>query len=66
MIEFPKWVTGPTPCKTRTFSIVLPGGGFKGGRHGAIRIEKAFVNRPMVKLPRRGLPGFYMGWADMK
>jgi hypothetical protein len=22
-MEFPDWVTGPTPCKTRTFSVSL-------------------------------------------
>lgn len=73
-IDFPAWVGKPTPCETRTFSIVLPKTdryagtrhGYARTRHGAIRIVAAFPNRPTVKLPRVGLPGFYTGWADEK
>ena len=67
-IAFPMWVTGPTSCKTRTFSVVLPrqkrmvDGEIKD-THGAIRIVRSFVNRPMVKRPRIGAPGFYYAWA---
>ena len=62
-IQFPAWVAGPTPCKTRTFSVVVPG--IKPYLpHGAKKIVRAFPNRPMVKLPRIGAPGFYMGWQS--
>jgi hypothetical protein len=67
-IDFPIWVK-TTPCKTRTFSTVLPRSsrpGRQGGRHGAVRIVMAFPNRPMTVRPRIGLPGFYLGWANPK
>jgi hypothetical protein len=62
-IKFPKWVGEPTPCKTRTFSVVLPRDA-RYNPHGTIRIVTSFPNRPVVKRPRIGLPGFYYGWAD--
>lgn len=49
---------GFTPCKTRTFSVVLT-----GERHGAVKLVSTFPNLPMVKVRRVGKPGFYMGWA---
>lgn len=65
-VRFPRWVK-VTTCKTRTFSLVLPRNNrSKGGRHGAVRIEKTFENRPTIAAPRNGLPGLYTKWDDTK
>lgn len=49
MITFPDWVQGPTGCKWRTFSCVIPGDRERQGpcHHGALRMESQFVNRPV-------------------
>lgn len=38
-IQFPSWVTGPTFCWNRTFSVLRPADptGIHGNRHGAVR-----------------------------
>ena len=65
IISFPMWVEPATPCRTRTFSTVIPRG-FRGrNRHGAIRLETTFINRPVRKSQRKGLPGHYIAWADI-
>lgn len=64
-INFPKTVGEPTPCKTRTFKVVLPRDK-RYNPHGTLVIVKTFPNRPVVIVPRIGLPGFYSKWADAK
>lgn len=41
MIHFPLWTGTPTPCKTRTFRLVVPG---TVARHGAEIREGRFHN----------------------
>lgn len=63
-IRFPYGMEA-TPCKTRTFSLVIPKmPRHRGTRYGAVRIVTVFPNRPTVTAPRIGLPGFYTKWAD--
>lgn len=47
-MEFPDWVKGPTACKTRTFSMVLP----SGTQHRARKIVFSTENRPTVTVRR--------------
>jgi hypothetical protein len=63
MIEFPRWVQGPTKCWTRTFSTVIPRTNRRPEtRHGAIRIVTTHENRPTKMVRRKGLPGYYTTW----
>lgn len=65
MVTFPMWVNPPSKCKTRTFTTVIPKSPrYESTRHGAIKIVKAFPNRPTKIHPRTGLPGFYTRWES--
>jgi hypothetical protein len=59
-MEFPEWVTGPTPCKTRTFSIVLP----SDTPHRARRIVQTFENRPLNLVRSKRTGRLDSHWAD--
>jgi hypothetical protein len=55
-MEFPDWVKGPTACKTRTFSMVLP----SDTQHRARKIVASVENRP-TEIVRRIKTTPYMG-----
>lgn len=64
-ISFPWWVKGPSPCTTRTFSVVLPKSPrHADSRHGALKFVLTLPNRPTVLAPRIGLPGLYTKLAE--
>lgn len=62
-MEFPDWVEGPTPCKTRSYSVHLENPGHNV--RGPLKLVSSFPNRP-VRLTRNKENGrLHIRWADV-
>jgi hypothetical protein len=66
-MEFPEWVTGPTPCKTRTYSVSLAIDplDIRVKNKYPTKIVKSLNNDPTVLIRNKETGKLMTVWADL-